>query len=271
MSVELDESLLIKVRLNIPLHQALTDDERDLHAYFGEDDDSDAVSEYSLISREEDPFTPAAAKDLLYTLAEQNKEQARLQTEAAKLLGKGGLPQETAEELFTQALGFKRRSPAISEELYEQCSGDTEFHLILCLGVRVLEEAKSWRLREELKSKKGEFKDINPRTFKELAKQFNLALTTINRNYNKAIKYHRLRKLKSPTRKACKQTDQEEEEVEVSRTPAPESLSEVGTDEEYSPEQDIGIVELEGEMPNVLLVLKQELSKQEPLQEGEPQ
>ena len=48
-------------------------------------------------------------------------------------------------------------------------NGETEFHLILCLGVRVLEEAKAWRLRKELQPKKGEFKDINPRTFTELA------------------------------------------------------------------------------------------------------
>ena len=66
ISVEPDDSLLIKVRPNVPLHQALTEDELDLHAFFGEDE-SDAVSEYSLISKEEDPCTPAAAKDLLYT------------------------------------------------------------------------------------------------------------------------------------------------------------------------------------------------------------
>ena len=68
ISAEPDHSLLIKVKPNVPLHQTLTDDELDLHAYFGEDE-SDAVSEYSLISEEEDPFTPAAAKDLLCTLA----------------------------------------------------------------------------------------------------------------------------------------------------------------------------------------------------------
>ena len=32
LSVEPDESLLIKVRPNVPLHQAFTDDELDLHA-----------------------------------------------------------------------------------------------------------------------------------------------------------------------------------------------------------------------------------------------
>ena len=86
--MEPDEFLLIKVRPNVPLHQPLTDNELDLHAYFGEDDDSDAISEYSLLSEEEDPFTPAAAKDLLLTLAERNKQQAKLQAEATKLLKK---------------------------------------------------------------------------------------------------------------------------------------------------------------------------------------
>ena len=76
ISAEPDESLLIKVRPNVPLHQALTEDELDLHAFFGEEE-SDGVLEYSLISEEEeDPFTPAAAKELLYTLAENNKQQA---------------------------------------------------------------------------------------------------------------------------------------------------------------------------------------------------
>ena len=174
---------------NVPLHQALTDNELDLDVYFVEDDDSDAISE----EEEEGPFTSVAAKELLLTLAEQNKHHALLQAEATKLLEKGGLPQETAEEVFKQALGFKRRSTAISEELYDQCHNEAEFHLIFCLGVR---EAKA---------------------FTELAKQFNLA--TVNRNYNKAISYHKLRKPKSPNRKPEeKQTDQGKEAVETSKT-----------------------------------------------------
>ena len=61
ISAEPDDSLLIKVRPNVPLHQALTEDELDLHTFFREEE-SDVVSEYSLISEEEeDPFTPAAA------------------------------------------------------------------------------------------------------------------------------------------------------------------------------------------------------------------
>ena len=134
ISAEPDESLLIKVRPNVLLHQALTEDKLDLHALFGEEE-SDRVSEYSLISEEEeDPFTPAAATELLYTLAENNKQQAKLQEDAAKLLGRGGIPQEAAE-VFKQALGVKRKSTAISDELYENCADENEFHLIMCMGV----------------------------------------------------------------------------------------------------------------------------------------
>ena len=57
LSVEPHESLLIKVEPNVLLYQALTDDELNLHVYFGEDDDSDAILEISLISEVEDPFT----------------------------------------------------------------------------------------------------------------------------------------------------------------------------------------------------------------------
>ena len=134
ISAEPDDSLLIKVRPNVQLHQALTEDGLDLHTFFREEE-SNVVSEYSLISEEEeDPFTPAAAKNLLYTLAENNKQHAKLQEDATKLLGRGGIPQEAAEEVFKQALGVKRKSTAISEELYDNCADETEFHLVMCPG-----------------------------------------------------------------------------------------------------------------------------------------
>ena len=220
ISAEPDESLLIKVRPNVPLHQALTEDEPDLQAFFGEED-SDVVSEYSLNSEEEeDPFTPAAAKNLMYSLAESNKQHAKLQEDAARLLGRGGIPQEATEEVFKQALGGKRKSTAISEELYDNCMDDTEFHMIMCCGARVMDEARAWRMRQKLKPKKGEFKDLNPRSFKDLAVQFGLAPTTINRNYNEAVRYHQLRKLKK-SKKSDESADSngsDEEEKEASET-----------------------------------------------------
>ena len=252
ISAEPDKSLLIKVRPNVPLHQALTEDELDLQVFFGED--SDAVSEYSLISEEEeDPFTPAAAKNLLCTLAENNKQQAKLQEDAAKLLGRGGIPQEAAEEVFKQALGVKRKSTPISEELYENCMDETEFHLIMCMGVRVLDEARAWRLRKKLKPKKGEFKDLNPRTFRDLSIQFGLVPTRVNRNYNEAMKYRKLRKHKK-SKKTDKSTDlekDEEEDIEMSET------SEELSDEEVEVQGET-IAEAEGEVPKLLLVPKSE-------------
>ena len=247
------------IRPNVPLHQALTEDELDLHTFFREEE-SDEVSEYSLISEdEEDPFTPAAAKDLLYTLAENNKQQAKLQEDAAKLLGRGGIPQEAAEEVFKQALAVKRKSTAISEELYENCVDETEFHLIMSMGVRVLDEARAWRLRKKLKPKKGEFKDLNPRTFRDLSIQFGLAPTMVNQNYNKAMKYHKLRKCKK-SKKADERAEpgeDKEEEIEMSET------SEEFSDEEVTIQGET-TAGAEGEMPKLPLVPKLEPTEQPP-------
>ena len=250
------------------MYQALMDDEIDLHEYFREDDDSDVGSEYSLLSKEEDPFTPAAANYLLFTLAKQNEQQVNLQREAAKLLAKGGLPKETSEEVFKQALGFKKKFTAISEELYEQCNSDTEFHLILCLGYRLLEEARAWRMRDQLKPKKGGFNEINIRTFKDLAHQFNLAPTTVNRNYNEAIEYHKLRKLKT-SKKTGKKSDKEKNLEETGASETSEKLS--GDGSEKDTPLDIEAGEAAEALPKILLVLKQELSEQELPLEGEMQ
>ena len=252
--MEPDEALLIKVKPNVPLHQALTEDDLDLHAFIG-DEDSDAVSEYSLISEEEaDPFMAAAAKKLLCNLAESNKQQAKLQEDAAKLLGRGGIPQEAAEEVFKQALGVKMKSTPISEELYENCVDETEFHLIMCMGVRVLDEARAWRLRKKMKPKKGEFKDLNPRTFKNLSIQFGLTPTTVNRNYNEAMKYHILRRCKK-SKKTAKSTDPEEDEEEEEET---SETSEELSEEEVEVQKET-MAEPEGEVLKLPLVPKTEL------------
>ena len=57
----------------------------------------------------------------------------------------------------------------------------------------------------------------------------------------------------------------------MSRPPSPENLSETGSGRDHSPNQDMDIIELQGEPPKVPLVLKQEPSEQELLPEGEPQ
>ena len=128
---------------------------------------------------------------------------------------------------------------------------ETEFHLIMCMGVRVLDEARAWRLRKKLKPKKGEFKDLNPRTFKDLLIQFGLAPTTVNQNYNEAMKYHKLRRRKK-SKKTDESTDPEEDEekdVETSKT------SEEPLDEEVEVQRET-IAEPEGEVPKLPLVPK---------------
>ena len=129
------------------------------------------------------------------------------------------------------------------------------------MGVRVLDEARPWRLRKKLKPKKGEFKELNPRTFKDLSIQFQLAPTTVNRNYNEAIKYHKLRKRKKSkkTDKSADPEGDEEEEIEMSET------SEEFSDEEVGVQGEI-IAEAEGEIPKLLLVPKSEPTEQTPLQ-----
>ena len=101
--------------------------------------------------------------------------------------------------------------------------------MVLCMEVRVLDEARAWRLRKKLKPKKGEFKELNPRMFKDLSLQFGLAPTTVNRNYNEAIRYHELRKRKRST-KTGKSTDpegDEEEGMDTSETSAERSNDEI--------------------------------------------
>ena len=63
---------------------------------------------------------------------------------------------------------------------------------------------------KKLKPKKGELKDLNPRTFKDISIQFGLAPTTVNRNYNEAMKYHKLRRCKK-----SKKTDKNADPMQI--------------------------------------------------------
>ena len=123
----------------------------------------------------------------------------------------------------------------------------------MCMGVQVLDETRAWRLRKKLKPKKGEFKDLNPRSFKDLSIQFGLAPTMVNRNYNEALKYHKLSKCKK-SKKTDKSADPEgddEEEKETSKT------SEEFSDED--PEiQEGTMAGAEKEVPKLPLALKKE-------------
>ena len=124
------------------------------------------------------------------------------------------------------------------------------------MGVRVLDEARAWRLRKKLKPKKGEFKELNPRTFKDLAHQFNWAPITVNRNYNEAIKYHKLRILKKAKKTGQSAEQEEEEAIDMS-----------GTSDELSEEEDVpgeeeAVSDSGKKVPELLLVPKQEPNKQ---------
>ena len=134
-----------------------------------------------------------------------------------------------------------------------------------------MEEAKAWRLREEKQTKKGEFKSINPRTFGELAEQFGLAETTVNRNYNEAISYHKLRKPKLPKRKPDekKEGTDVETEGEMSKTSTPRTLQETGTERGSSPDRATEIIKMGEAPPKVPLVLKHEPDEQMPCPESE--
>ena len=89
--------------------------------------------------------------------------------------------------------------------------------------------------------------------------KFGLVPTTVNRNYNEAIKYHKLRKRKKSkkTDKSADPEGDEEEEKETSET------SEEFSDKETEV-QDETIAEAEKEMPKLLLVPKSEPTEQTP-------
>ena len=72
-------------------------------------------------------------------------------------------------------------------------------------------------IEKETETKEGRIKDFNPRSFKDLSIQFGLAPTTVNQNYNEAMKYHKLRKhKKSKKTKSADPKGGDEEEKETS-------------------------------------------------------
>ena len=122
----------------------------------------------------------------------------------------------------------------------------------MCLGVRVLDEARAWRMRIKLKPKKGEFKDLNPRSFKDLSIQFGLAPTMVNRNYNEAVRYHKLRKCKK-SKKTDGSTDSDDSDDEEKETS--ETSGEVLDEEPKAQEEPMAGTE---EVPKIPQAFKQE-------------
>ena len=122
-----------------------------------------------------------------------------------------------------------------------------------------MDEARAWRLRKKLKPKKGEFKDLNRKTFRDLSIQFGLAPTVMNQNYNEAMKYHKLRKCKKSkkTDESAEPGEDKEEEIEMSKTSEEFSDEEVEIQEETT-------AGAEGEMPKLPLVPKLVPTEQPP-------
>ena len=88
--------------------------------------------------------------------------------------------------------------------------------------------------------------------------------TTVNRNYNEAMKYHKLRKCKKSkkTDESAEPREDKEEEIEMSET------SEEFSDEEVKIQGET-TAEVEGEMPKLPLVPKLEPTEQLPPPKGE--
>ena len=86
-----------------------------------------------------------------------------------------------------------------------------------------------------------------------------MAPTTVNRNYNEAMKYHKLRKCKKSkkTDESAELGEDKEEEIEMSRT------SEEFSDEEVEIQEEI-TAGAEGEMSKLPLVPKLEPTEQSP-------
>ena len=110
---------------------------------------------------------------------------------------------------------------------------------------------------KETEAKEGRIKDLNPRTFMDLSIQFGFAPTTVNRNYNEAMKYHKLRKCKKSkkTDESAEPREDKEEGIEMSET------SEEFSDEEVEIQGE-ATAEAEGEMPKLPLVPKLEQTEQ---------
>ena len=190
------EEVVIRVKRNTTLHEALTPEMHEYEQTFGQDEpDEDKVSEHSL-GDDEDDFLTAEAVKLLRELSIHDTKGAELKNRAADLIEGDSLTAEACQEIYTQAISSDKRSTPVSEKLFDECASTAEFHLILALGYRAFKEAAAARDAEGGKA---------PRpvpSFSRLAEEFQVATGTLSRQYNEATRYASLRK--SP-RKSTKQ------------------------------------------------------------------
>ena len=85
------------------------------------------------------------AAKLLRKLAKNKRDAFELQEEVANLLQEETLPLEEAKEVFKSGVMSNAKSTVVSEWLFNDCASISDFHLILALGYRVREEARTYR------------------------------------------------------------------------------------------------------------------------------
>ena len=185
---ESSDEVVIRIKKNATLHDALTPEEHEYTQVFGADTpDEEAISEHSLDSEEGDFMTKDAIK-LLRELSLYDAKGAELKGRAADLIEGGTLPPATSEEIYTQAIQSGNKSTPVSEALFDECESIAEFHLVLALGWRTFKEAAVAR---DIEGKRL------PRpvpTFQKLSEEFHVACGTVSRQYNEAVRYAMRRK-----------------------------------------------------------------------------
>ena len=108
LTTDEDKNIYIKVQTNQMLHDVLT--------YGGEEEDDifcaeEKVEEISIgSSDEDDPFVSKKAAEVLWKLARNKKDLAKLMEEAGDLLEEDLLPLEEAKEVFKSGIDSNTRS-----------------------------------------------------------------------------------------------------------------------------------------------------------------
>ena len=174
------DEVVIRIKKNATLHDALTPEEHEYTQVFGADTpDEEAISEHSIESEEEEFMTKDAIK-LLRELSLHDAKGAELKGRAADIIEGGALPPAASEEIYTQAIQSGNKSTPVSEALFDECESIAEFHLVLALGWRTFKEAAA---AHDFENKKL------PRpvpTFQKLSEEFHIACGTVSRQYNES-------------------------------------------------------------------------------------
>ena len=193
LTLDEDQNLYIKVEPNQSFHHVLTCREEGMDDLFTSE--TNKVEEISIHSDEEDPFTAEVATKLLRRMAQNKKEAASLQEEAADLLEEEMLPLEEAKEIFKSGIEENTKMTKVSEWLFDDCKNISEFHLILALGYRVKEQAKAQRVVMVDKVPR-------PVTYKKVAEIFKVNANTLMNNLNLAVDFHNRRLTRSDKRRS---------------------------------------------------------------------